>query len=188
MTELLRAARNGNLKGVKELLNQGANVNARDGYGRSAIHRAAYFGHLPVVRLLLNRGANINARTTNWFKPIHWAAMRGHSNVVKELLNRGANANNVLNRHFIPENMKNAIREYEQLRVNRAKAHTRNRAPLENLAKYVFHPSRVKLPNNIAETLKKESNRRMKNLKNENNKRKKNPNIVGTMKIPHWIS
>jgi ankyrin repeat protein len=175
---------------VKLLLNRGAKVNALDRYGRQPIHRAAEFDRLNIVKELLNRGANINARDRKGRTPIHYAAIikpRSLINVIKELINRGANVTNVLKSNDVSANTKNAIREYEQLRVNRAKAHTRSRAPLENLVKYVFHPSRVKIPNNIAETLKKENNRRRKNLKNENNMIKKNPELVGTMKIPHWI-
>jgi ankyrin repeat protein len=165
---------------VRVLLNRGAKVNARDNYGRQAIHWAASRGHLNTVKLLLRRGANIHARGLYGRQPIHLAAVYGHLPVVKELIKRGANEKNLLNRPM-SASVKNYLNQLEKM----AKLHTSRRAPLENLAKYMFHPSRVKIPNNIAQTLKKENNRRMKNL---NNMRKKNPNIVGTMKIPHWLS
>jgi len=90
--QLRRAAMNGNLKKVKELLNRGANVNGlRDGF--RPIHIAVVHGHLPVVKLLLNRGANVNARDMYGYQTIHRAATYDRLNIVKELLNRGANIN-----------------------------------------------------------------------------------------------
>ena len=91
MTELHNAAEKGNLRKVKELLNRGAKINAKDFYGTQPIHLAAIRGHSNVVKELLNRGAKVNAQDTYYRQPIHKAAERGHSNVVKELLNRGAN-------------------------------------------------------------------------------------------------
>jgi ankyrin repeat protein len=92
MTEqLIKAARSGNLNRVKELLNRGAKINAKDNNGYQAIHWATRQRHLPVVKELLNRGANIHARDNRGRNPIYMAASLGHLPVVKELLNRGAN-------------------------------------------------------------------------------------------------
>jgi ankyrin repeat protein len=157
---------------VRVLLNRGAKVNARDNRGSQPIHWAASRGHLNIVKELINRGANIHARDRYGRQAFHLAAMRGHLNIVKELIKHGANEKNLLNRPM-SASVKNYLNQLERM----AKLHTSRRAPLENLVKYVFHPSRVKIPNNIAQT-----------LKNENNRRSKNPKIVGTMKIPHWIS
>jgi ankyrin repeat protein len=90
----------GKLNRVKELLNQGVSVNARDQYGRTPLHLAAQMGHLNVVKELLNRGANKNARRQNYenrnhngFTPLHDATWHKKLNIVKELLRRGARPN-----------------------------------------------------------------------------------------------
>lgn len=58
--QLRRAAMNGNLKKVKELLNRGAKVNSPGNSGFRPIFYAAESSRLPVVKELLNRGANAN--------------------------------------------------------------------------------------------------------------------------------
>lgn len=57
--QLLDAARNGDLNEVKRLLQRGADVNAQDQNGTSALMMAA--GNLDIVKLLVSHGAYINA-------------------------------------------------------------------------------------------------------------------------------
>ena len=57
---LLVAAGEGNLDVVRYLLDEGAEVDARDSSGATALAEAAYYGHLAVVKELLLRGADIN--------------------------------------------------------------------------------------------------------------------------------
>ena len=80
------AAQGGNVSVVKELLERGANVNARDKLGKTALKDAAFGGHLKVVKELLNRGANVN-------NALRSAVIRGHIPVIKEFLRRGASIN-----------------------------------------------------------------------------------------------
>jgi ankyrin repeat protein len=58
---LFLAASEGKLDAVRYLLDAGANVNASDKQGRTALAEAAYYGHVDVVRELLLQGADINA-------------------------------------------------------------------------------------------------------------------------------
>jgi len=46
---------------VELLLAKGANINATDGDGETALHKAAYYGNSDVVEILLAHGASINA-------------------------------------------------------------------------------------------------------------------------------
>lgn len=62
-TALIAASFNGHLEIVRELLSQGAEINARDKEGRTALMVASTGGHEEVVRQLLSRGADVNART-----------------------------------------------------------------------------------------------------------------------------
>jgi len=91
MLTIHEAAFTGNLKRVKELLNQGVPVNSRDEYGRTPLHRAAYKGRLNVVQELLKRGARVNPRSVIGATPLHWATNKGHSRVMHTLIKAGAN-------------------------------------------------------------------------------------------------
>jgi ankyrin repeat protein len=60
--ELVGAAREGDLKEVVRLLNQGADVNARGDRDRTALMMAADQGNLEIVKLLIEKGADVNAK------------------------------------------------------------------------------------------------------------------------------
>ena len=57
---LLHEAHNGNLEVVKDLVQNGINVNAKDAKHFTALHLASLKGHLNVVVLLLEYGAEVN--------------------------------------------------------------------------------------------------------------------------------
>ena len=58
---LFLAAGEGKLDAVRYLLDEGANVNASEVKGHTALAEAAYYGHVNVVKELLLHGADINA-------------------------------------------------------------------------------------------------------------------------------
>jgi ankyrin repeat protein len=64
-TPLMLAAYRGNAAAVINLLERGADVNARDEAGDTALMFAAHRGHGLVVALLLQYGANVYARARN---------------------------------------------------------------------------------------------------------------------------
>jgi len=75
---------------AKQLLQQGAKVDAVDKAGFSALHRAAAKGHLTIVKTLLANGANINAVNKNHESALYLSAAEGRYNTVKHLLKNGA--------------------------------------------------------------------------------------------------
>ena len=92
-TLLHNAASHGRIDVVRQLLEQGENIEARRGdNGSTPLHTAARGGHTEVVRLLLERGANIEAMTTSHgATPLDSAVWKGHTDVVRLLLEKGAN-------------------------------------------------------------------------------------------------
>lgn len=77
---------------VKQLLNQGAKINATDTLGNSSLHRAASKGQLKTVKLLLANGSNINAVNNKQQTALYIAAETGNSNIVNFLLEKGADS------------------------------------------------------------------------------------------------
>ena len=62
-TPLFLAAGEGRLEAVRFLLDQGADLNAREQNGRTAVTEAAFFGNISVIKELVLRGADVNAMT-----------------------------------------------------------------------------------------------------------------------------
>ncbi len=90
-TPLLWAATMGHAVVVKQLLNAGATISAKDDFGYTPLHRAASNGHIDVVKILLKASANKEAQTKTKDTPVARAASNGHLEVVKLLLDAGAN-------------------------------------------------------------------------------------------------
>jgi ankyrin repeat protein len=85
------AAMQKNTGAVRELLQQGADVNAAQGDGMTALHWAASHGNIELARMLLLAGANVRALTRiNSYTPLFFAARQGNAEVVKALLDAGA--------------------------------------------------------------------------------------------------
>src|SRR5260370_26639856 len=92
MSEALWAAvRNGDMKAITTLLDQGADVNAKNKIGVTALWIAAGKGKLDVAELLVGRGADVNARDAIWYQtPLSSAVGAGNAEVVKFLIRSGA--------------------------------------------------------------------------------------------------
>ena len=89
-TKLLHASFDGNLEVVKSQLGKGANIECKDVYGRTPLHKACKRGCLKVITLLLENGANIEAKDFNDWTPLH-VAIHGRLELIKFMLGKGAN-------------------------------------------------------------------------------------------------
>lgn len=91
-TPLYLAVRNGHTETTKLLLDNGAEVNARQcprcTMGYTPLHLAARDGHILIAELLLDSGANVNARHRWGGTPLYFAVERGHKEIAKLLLEK----------------------------------------------------------------------------------------------------
>jgi len=92
--ELMVAAGHGETDEVKSLLDRGANVNARDSLGFTALMFAAKSGSTSTVKLLLAKGADANVRSKILgYTALINAAAFGDEKMVEALIAQGANVN-----------------------------------------------------------------------------------------------
>ena len=90
-TPLIDAVQKGDVAAVRALLGQGADPNAAQGDGLTALHAAAQTGSVEITRLLLGAKASVAAKTRiGGYTPLHLAAQGAHAAVVTALLEAGA--------------------------------------------------------------------------------------------------
>ena len=93
---LIDAVKNVDREAVRSLLKQGANVNATQADGATALHWASYRDDLESADLLIRSGANVNARNDLGATPLWAACQNGSESMVRRLLTAGANPNAAL--------------------------------------------------------------------------------------------
>jgi ankyrin repeat protein len=87
------AAMRGDVDKVRELLRQGADVNAALPDGMTALHWAAERGDVPLLNVVIAGGALLNPLTRiGDYTPLHLAARQGRTEAVLRLLEAGASA------------------------------------------------------------------------------------------------
>src|SRR5438128_1183001 len=88
------AAMRGDADAVRKLVAQGADVNAPQGDGMTALHWAAEHGDVALTETLLRAHASVKAVTRiGNYTPLHVASKTGNAAVMKALLKAGADAN-----------------------------------------------------------------------------------------------
>jgi uncharacterized protein len=93
-TPVADATMRGERDTVRVLLQQGADVNAAQGDGMTALHWAALMGDVETAEMLLYAGANVNASTRlGAFTPLLLAAKSGEAPMIAALLEASANPN-----------------------------------------------------------------------------------------------
>lgn len=87
---LHRAARKGDVSGLKAALEGGADVNARDGRGWTALMHAANMGYSPLVELLLKSQADPDLQAPDGATALFMAALHRHIEIIALLVKAGA--------------------------------------------------------------------------------------------------
>jgi cytohesin len=90
--EFCSAAQRGDARKVQELLEGGADPNAADDNGWTALMRAAQWDREAVVASLLDRGADPRIKDTDGMTALVWATLHGHPAFAAILKQRGAGA------------------------------------------------------------------------------------------------
>lgn len=88
--ELIEAVKAGNTAAANALLDGGADADARQGDGATALHWAVHRDDLHVTRRLIDAGANVNAGDDHGVTPLSLAVLNGSVAAVELLLESGA--------------------------------------------------------------------------------------------------
>ena len=91
--KLFDAAKTNDVKQVKQLIEKGASVKARNRFGNSALIYASKVGNIELVKYLLDEKSEINLVNTSGENALIVAARGGHLNIVKYLLKQGVEVN-----------------------------------------------------------------------------------------------
>ena len=92
--DIWTAAGQGNIEAIKQHLEAGTDVDAKQPPGGGTpLLVAATFGRAEAARFLIEKGANVNASSNDGATALHGAAFFCHSDIVKLLLDEGAKVN-----------------------------------------------------------------------------------------------
>ncbi|MCL5122965.1 MAG: ankyrin repeat domain-containing protein [Deltaproteobacteria bacterium] len=90
---LVATAEGGLLHETQEALKTGADVNARDSGGHTALCQASGNGHFELSKFLLEHGATPDGTDKQGWTPLMYAATGGHLEISQLLISKGANVN-----------------------------------------------------------------------------------------------
>jgi len=83
----------GNIKLTELLINNGADLNSTNKYGRTPLYIASFEGYEKIVKLLISKGIDINIIDDDGWTPLHEASKRGHTEIIKLLIKNGIDIN-----------------------------------------------------------------------------------------------
>ncbi|GMH37860.1 hypothetical protein BSKO_05744 [Bryopsis sp. KO-2023] len=89
--DMIQAAKDGDTAAVKEFLEWGADVDARDEKRCTALIAACREGSFQTIKMLISKGANLEMKDGGFTTPLCAAISGGHLALVQHLLSNGAN-------------------------------------------------------------------------------------------------
>jgi uncharacterized protein YceK len=93
--QLQKAASNGDISAVTAMLDKGADINARNVWGYTALMSAAWSGHTAMVQMLINKGADVNAKHIHkGATALSYANKKVHTDIRRILLDSGGGSAN----------------------------------------------------------------------------------------------
>ena len=119
--DIWTACRKGALERVRQLIQNGQDVNIGNSVGVTPLMEAAAYGHDQKVRELIRAGADVNGKSNTKQTALHKASWRGHSSVIKTLAEAGANLN-VQDEYGLTPLMRAAYRGYDNVVVELIRA------------------------------------------------------------------
>lgn len=84
------AVTSGDTVRVTGLIQNGSDVNGKDMFGWSPLHRAVDSNRYRIAQYLLDAKASVDIRDEDWNTPLHIAARKGNIKIVELLMNEGA--------------------------------------------------------------------------------------------------
>jgi ankyrin repeat protein len=78
---------------VQDLIKRGADVNSKNNYGQTPLHRALGNNAIEIAKLLIDAGADVEAKNNYGLTPLHLASGNNHIEMTEFLLERGADVN-----------------------------------------------------------------------------------------------
>lgn len=88
--ELIDAVMDGDLDPVKDLIEQGVDVNYKDDYGNTALMTASRYGYFDIVKILIENNADIHIQGSNRINALNLSARGGFVEIVDYLIKHGA--------------------------------------------------------------------------------------------------
>jgi len=85
-----RAIHDGDVEATRTLLRSGADVDARDRYGQTALMLAAHRGHREIVEVLIDAGADLDVTAKYNLSALMLAIVAGHAAIARVLVRAGA--------------------------------------------------------------------------------------------------
>lgn len=83
-------AGDGDVEGLKKLLESGTDIDDCDEEGRTGLHFASGYGEMDCMKFFLDNGAKVDNVDNNCNTALHYAAGYGQADAVKLLIERGA--------------------------------------------------------------------------------------------------
>lgn len=109
------AVSKGQDKDVLRLIQEGADINARDQEGRTFLMWASMGGHERIARILIDAGADIHVSDMNGVTALMQASARGYDAIVQMLIQAGADVHATSNRHEITSLLMASAKGHEEI-------------------------------------------------------------------------